>query len=232
MKLSATLAFAIASFASFSYAHMEMTDPPPLRSRMNPFRKGEPDYDMESPLDSNGSNFPCRGSLRLLGTPQGKAVADWNAGTEQKITVSGGAFHSGGSCQASLSSDNGKTWTAIKSWHGRCPISSGKTSYNSTVPADTPSGKKVFAWTWFNKVGNREMYMNCAVVNVIPCSEPSKIKLVKTPFSSRPAMFVANVGNRCGTTEGTDLQFPNPGPDVEEAPGARLRGPSGKGCAA
>jgi hypothetical protein len=34
------------------------------------------------------------------------------------------------------------------------------------------------------------------------------------PFGSRPAMFVANVGNGCSTTEGTDVQFPNPGPDV------------------
>ncbi|EHK43392.1 hypothetical protein TRIATDRAFT_85794 [Trichoderma atroviride IMI 206040] len=32
----------------------------------------------------------------------------------------------------------------------------------STLPNDTPAGDALFAWTRFNKIGNRERYMNCA----------------------------------------------------------------------
>jgi hypothetical protein len=31
--------------------------------------------------------------------------------------------------------------------------------YNIPVPKGMPNGKATFAWTWFNDVGNREMYM-------------------------------------------------------------------------
>lgn len=27
-----------------------------------------------------------------------------------------------------------------------------------TLPAEAPSGQALFAWNWFNRVGNREMY--------------------------------------------------------------------------
>ncbi|KFY13967.1 hypothetical protein V492_02939, partial [Pseudogymnoascus sp. VKM F-4246] len=77
------------------------------------------------------------------------------------------------------------------------------------VPGDTPAGPAVFAWTWFNKVGNREMYMNCASVTITAGSGATK-----AAFSKLPAMFVANAGNGCTTVESSDLDFPEPGLEV------------------
>ncbi|KJZ75344.1 hypothetical protein HIM_05270 [Hirsutella minnesotensis 3608] len=229
MKSFAGFALAILSVMSLAHAHMEMTYPPPLRSKFNPFTKDQ-DYDIKSPLESSGANFPCRGALKLLNTPQGQAVVNWNASQKQKMTIAGGAAHGGGSCQASLSSDGGKTWRVIHSIVGKCPTQ-GESSFEFTVPADTPGGKKIFAWSWFNKVGNREMYMNCAVVNIIPVCASRKVDKPAVPFESRPDMFVANVGNRCSTTEGKDLLFPDPGPDVDMNSN-NVQPASGQGCAA
>jgi hypothetical protein len=126
------------------------------------------------------------------------------------MTITGGANHNGGSCQASLSYDKGKTWTVIHSYVGNCPLA-GESSFDFAVPSDAPSGEAVFSWSWFNKVGNREMYQNCASVTI---GGGKSKRAASESFKSRPAMFVANVGNGCGTLEGKDLEFPDPGPDV------------------
>ncbi|KJZ71132.1 hypothetical protein HIM_09486 [Hirsutella minnesotensis 3608] len=215
MKTFSALAVALVGLVSFGHAHMEMKDPPPLRSKYNRFTKDE-DYDMPSPLDSSGSDFPCKGSLGLLGGPQAQVVAEWTPGQSYSMTITGQTAHGGGSCQASLSFDRGSTWKVVHSYIGKCPVP-GDSSYRFTLPSDTPAGEALFAWTWFNKIGNREMYMNCAVINIKAGSSRRGIGKFRrdAPISSRPNMFVANVGNGCGTTEGLDLMFPNPGPEVD-----------------
>ncbi|KAG5929870.1 hypothetical protein E4U42_004173 [Claviceps africana] len=209
--MKVTAALAILSAAGFAAAHMEMMAPPPLRSKFNKFSTNA-DFDMTSPMAPSGANFPCKGHLSVLGTPQARSVADWAAGQPQSLTITGGASHNGGSCQASLSFDSGKTWKAIHSWVGNCP-GSGESKFQFTVPSDTPAGPALFAWTWFNQVGNREMYMNCASVTI---TGGGKKKRGSTQsLQSRPDMFVANVGKGCGTAEGSDVLFPDPGPDVD-----------------
>ncbi|PQK16446.1 hypothetical protein BB8028_0006g07660 [Beauveria bassiana] len=209
MQIVASLA-AVLGMAAFAQAHMALTYPPPMRSPKNKHTT-DIDYDLTSPLNADGSNFPCKGTLNLVGTPQGAAVDDWAAGSSQTLSIDGSAWHSGGSCQASLSYDKGKTWTVIHSWLGSCPTGPSASSYDFKVPSDAPAGEAIFAWSWFNEVGNREMYMNCAVVNI----KGNKSKKRRgIPMSQRPAMFVANVGNGCGTTEGVDLELPDPGEDV------------------
>jgi hypothetical protein len=208
MKLTTPL-FGLAAVLGFASAHMEMTSPAPLRSKSNP-NTNNVDYDMVNPLSADGSNFPCKGYLNLLGTPAGTAVATWNAGSPLSFTIAGGASHNGGSCQASISLDSGRTFKVIKSFLGGCPTQ-GTSNWDFVLPADVPTTQNaIFAWTWFNRVGNREMYMNCAVVNIKGGGGGSP----SVPFSQRPAMFVANVNNGCGTLEGSDVRFPNPGPDV------------------
>ncbi|RSL94816.1 hypothetical protein CEP52_012419 [Fusarium oligoseptatum] len=198
----------ILGLAGLAQAHMEMTSPAPFKSKHNPNSGWDIDYSMTSPLSGDGSNFPCKGYHSLLGTAAGAPTATWQAGQQYSMTIAGGADHGGGSCQASLSFDKGKTWVVIQSYIGNCPLSPSK-SFSFTLPVDTPAGVALFAWSWFNKIGNREMYMNCAAVTIkAGKGTPS------TPMSKRPAMFVANVGNGCGTTEMTDLMIPNPGPDV------------------
>ncbi|KAG6231428.1 hypothetical protein E4U34_004925 [Claviceps purpurea] len=209
--LNTTTALAILSAAGFAAAHMEMKNPPPLRSKFNKFSTNI-DYDMVSPMAANGANFPCKGHLSVLGTPQARSVADWIPGQPQSMTITGGANHNGGSCQASLSFDSGKTWKVIHSWIGNCPLH-GDSTFQFTVPSDTPSGPALFAWSWFNQIGNREMYMNCASITI--AGRGKRLRGSTQSLQRRPDMFVANVGNGCGTIEGRDLLFPNPGPDVD-----------------
>ncbi|OBT48428.1 hypothetical protein VE00_01427 [Pseudogymnoascus sp. WSF 3629] len=185
---------------------MELLNPPPLRSKYNKFTSNI-DYSMTSPLGTN-NDYPCKGYLPDLGTPQGASVATWVAGSSQQFTVVGSITHKGGSCQASLSTDGGITFTVIHSYIGNCPLVS---DFPFTVPSDTPTGPAVFSWTWFNTVGNREMYMNCASVTISAGSGSGPVDI---SFSSRPDAFVANVGKGCSTLESIDLEFPDPGPDI------------------
>ncbi|OBT56674.1 hypothetical protein VE04_03815 [Pseudogymnoascus sp. 24MN13] len=183
--------FPLVVVATITSGHMELLNPPPLRSKYNKFTSNI-DYSY----------------LPDLGTPQGASVATWVAGSSQKFTVVGSITHKGGSCQASLSTDGGITFTVIHSYIGNCPLVS---DFPFTVPSDTPTGPAVFSWTWFNTVGNREMYMNCASVTISAGSGSGPVDI---SFSSRPDAFVANVGKGCSTLESIDLEFPDPGPDI------------------
>ncbi|KAK3326034.1 hypothetical protein B0H66DRAFT_530037 [Apodospora peruviana] len=205
-------------------AHMQLTSPPPLRSTHNPHTGPLPDYSMTTPLSSDGSNFPCKGYLSLLGTPQGASVATWPAGSTQHMTISGGAVHGGGSCQASLSVDAGQTWHVLHSYIGACPAINGDSSFSFRVPGDVPETKgAVFSWTWFNNLGNREMYQNCAVVDITGGRSGDD-------FGQRPAMFVADVGNGCTTVDSRDVLFPDPGPDLDVNDGGKAVPAKGDGC--
>lgn len=106
-----------------------------------------------------------------------------------------GAAHGGGSCQVSFSYDNGLTWIVVKSFEGNCPrvrvagtLSNNydpNQDYIFTVPANFPSGERViFAWTWFNAIGNREMYMSCSPVTITGRSHT-------VPYG--PPLFIANL---------------------------------------
>ncbi len=209
MKVFSTV-FAAVGLASMAAAHMEMKSPPPFRSSFNPNTGDDIDYDIRSPLNSDGSDFPCKGDLGLLGTSKGKPVATWAPGGSYSFVIHGNTPHKGGSCQASVSFDAGRTFKVVSSYIGNCPVN-GDSSYQFTLPNDTPAGQMIFAWTWFNNEGNREMYMNCAVITVAG----KKRRDASVPLSSRPNMFVANVGNGICTFEGTDVDFPQPGPDVK-----------------
>ncbi|OAA53171.1 hypothetical protein ISF_09012 [Cordyceps fumosorosea ARSEF 2679] len=214
---AALAALTVLCLGELSSAHMQMSWPPPFRSKYNPYTTSV-DYNMNSPLDANGDNFPCKGYQSLLGTPQGQSVVTWQPGQSYNMTIVGGATHGGGSCQASLSYDRGATWTVVHSYIGGCPLTA---NWVFTLPNDTPTGDTVlFAWSWFNKIGNREMYMNCAHVTIAGGGGgggggSNSKRDAGDAFASRPAMFVANVNNGCGTSEGCDVDFPEPGPDVD-----------------
>ncbi|KAJ5280351.1 hypothetical protein N7478_005723 [Penicillium angulare] len=210
--------------ASIANAHMIMTKPVPYgKDTLN-----------NSPLAADGSDFPCK--LRS----DTYAVSEQNVmviGESQPLTFEGSATHGGGSCQISLTTDLTPTkdtdWQVIKSFEGGCPanvdgnLSGGATmvdpyTFNFTIPDGIAAGKYTLAWTWFNRIGNREMYMNCAPVTVQSGSsskrseevEAKPVDKVQKRSSSYPPMFVANV-NGCTTSEGVDIRFPQPGDDIE-----------------
>jgi hypothetical protein len=214
-----TGAFAVLLAGSqLASAHMEITWPPVYRSKHNP--KTPPadiDYNMVAPLDPSGANYPCKGYH--TGAEAKESTATFAPGGDYNFTVAGGASHGGGSCQVSLSYDGGNTFKVIQSIIGGCPAGPG--SFPFKIPADAPEGNAIWAWTWNNKIGNRELYMNCATVTIGGGGAKRDVEARQsTSFDSRPDILVANVGNGCSVPEGIDVEYPNPGPDVINNGGA------------
>jgi hypothetical protein len=126
----------------------------------------------------------------------------------------------GGSCQFSLSYDQGQTFKVVHSVIGGCPL---KSQYSVQLPSGAPSGEALFAWTWISRLAGqpyppplpalkvpsdgREYYMNCAKITVSNGG---------SGFDG-PDLFVANLNsvNDVTTDLGSDVIFPDPGSSVE-----------------
>ncbi|WWC90519.1 uncharacterized protein L201_005455 [Kwoniella dendrophila CBS 6074] len=191
--------------ASGALAHAQLAWPYPLHSPLNPATpEAIKDYSMTSPLVSDGT-YPCKGFINNPSSGMG-SVATYSAGQTMNYTIAGTAIHAGGSCQISMSYDDGATWNVIYSVVGGCLVD-GMTS-TITIPKDAPSGEALFAWGWFNRLGNREMYHNCASVTITDGGSGFNDIDYPTPF-------VANAGvNQCATIENIDVVFPYPGKNV------------------
>ncbi|KAG0373185.1 MAG: hypothetical protein J3R72DRAFT_39817 [Linnemannia gamsii] len=121
------------------------------------------DYDINAPIGTKDSkNFPiCKHT-----TPYNKRTS-FKAGQTISTKYSVGAAHGGGHCQWALSYDNGKTWVVVKTMIRNClKGASGSYSVPVQIPADAPSGKATFMWLWNNAIGNRELYSNCADIEI------------------------------------------------------------------
>lgn len=111
--------------------------------------------------------------------------------------------------------------------------------------------------TWFNNLGNREMYMNCAVVTitgggggggggggsgglgdsgsgdgplVIGNEGIGKRSTLEKRIWGGPSMFIANIGNGCSVPSGRDVMFPDPGSSVEYGGSEGSRGKPEGNC--
>ncbi|KAJ4367552.1 hypothetical protein N0V83_007136 [Neocucurbitaria cava] len=184
-------------------AHMIMANPLPY---------GHPN---NSPLDPSGSDFPCKSVPYTVNT-----MNEWPVGSSQYLSFTGSAVHGGGSCQISVTTDKALTkdskWKVIYSIEGGCPASvagnldetkNSDGRFNFTIPSELPNGEMSMAWTWYNKVGNREMYMNCGPIKVSGGANDN------TAFDALPDMAVANLAitPNCKTKESSDYTFENPG---------------------
>ncbi|KAI9855765.1 MAG: hypothetical protein M1824_005838, partial [Vezdaea acicularis] len=76
---------ALMGFAAGGLAHMQLIYPPPLGGQNNPYRTDAPNQYMQYPYGCCGQTDMrmCKGLLPLVGTPQGKSVASWSAGSTQ-----------------------------------------------------------------------------------------------------------------------------------------------------
>ena len=144
--------------ASVTQAHMIMTNPVP-------YSKGSLN---NSPLAADGSDFPCKLRADTFTVTKENIM---KIGEPQTMTFEGSATHGGGSCQLSVTSDRKPTkdseWKVIKSFEGGCPAnvdgnesSNDNSKFEFAIPEGIEAGKYTIAWTWFNRIGNREMYMN------------------------------------------------------------------------
>ncbi|KAI9292808.1 hypothetical protein K502DRAFT_325634 [Neoconidiobolus thromboides FSU 785] len=138
-------------------SHMEMSYPPPRRSKHNKnYAESQFDYSYTAPLGPEFP-YPCRGYGK------GPSSYDAQAGQSIPVTLDGGANHNGGHCQFALSF-NDKDFVVVKTVMGTCMLDS--LTYNVPLPADAPNGQATFAWFWINRTGNRELYMNCADITI------------------------------------------------------------------
>ncbi|KAL2760649.1 hypothetical protein ACRALDRAFT_2092743 [Sodiomyces alcalophilus JCM 7366] len=221
------------SLAAMASAHIKMSSPEPYgASNLN-----------NSPLEMDGSDFPCKQRAGVYDV-QGAANVYALGSTNHELAFIGSAVHGGGSCQVSITydaqPDKNSVWKVIKSIEGGCPAQGQEGNlgsnanmevpykYSFDIPDDIPAGNGTIAWTWFNKVGNREMYMNCGPVTLE--GEGGS----KEAYDALPDMFVANLYdiNDCKVESGTDVEFPNPGARVERLNGATdaFLPPTGESC--
>jgi hypothetical protein len=212
-------------------AHMTIENPVPFgKATLN-----------SSPLAP--ADFPCK---QRSGVYDITEMNQWDAGSTQVIRFKGSAVHGGGSCQFSLTTDLEPTeqsqWKVIHSVVGGCPSNvtgnlpenpegEGAATFPVTMPDSIPDGRYTFAWTWINKVGNREFYMNCAPVQVGSGATASTADASQA-LSSLPDMFVANLpAEECSTASDEDFSYPNPGQSLVEGNGASLGDTlTGAGC--
>ncbi|KAI5801733.1 hypothetical protein DFH27DRAFT_482341 [Peziza echinospora] len=192
--LAASLAFVTVT------AHMHLAYPLPL----NYYKVTDRDDEAYDWWIQKGAG-PCLGQLGDYDSAPVELT--WAAGSKQGFSLGGTSPHYGGSCQASLSYDRGRTFRVIKSFPGSCPHRrvGEDQDFSITIPADAPTGEALFSWSWFNR--EREMYHNCAKI---------KISGGGKGIDNLPLMLIANVGGDCVTPlTDAEVQFPNPGKDVE-----------------
>ncbi|OXV07505.1 hypothetical protein Egran_04729 [Elaphomyces granulatus] len=224
---SAVVMVAALLFSSMADAHIILFTPEPFdKAGLN-----------TSPLVGDGSDFPCKLRPTVYDLPAGTDRSTINVmkiGDQQPLSFIGSAVHGGGSCQVSLTTDpkpsNDTKWQVIHSIMGGCPANvsgnlpddpngHGASTFNYSIPDGIAPGQYTLAWTWFNRVGNREMYMNCAPINVVAASKKRDAPSSDVPVTSIskrdfPSLFVANI-NGCMTKAYFDVRFPNPGTSVE-----------------
>jgi len=164
--IAGTILFCLASVN----AHMIMLSPTPY---------GMSTLD-NSPLNATGSDFPCK---QRSGVYDAEGASNIMViGEPQTLSFMGSAVHGGGSCQVSLTTDLQPTqnsrWMVIHSIQGGCPSnvtgnldgdasSLGAAVFQYTIPSGISLGQYTIAWSWVNKVGNREFYMNCGPATIV-----------------------------------------------------------------
>ena len=185
----------------------------------------------QAPLDPSGSDFPCQN-----GNADPTPSRTYTAGGKATLQLKGTAVHGGGSGQMLITYDFPPTsksvWRVLQSFSGDHPIRALAGNMNNVdpsiapsasymlpplqwdVPAGLPSGKAVVAWSWFNRIGNREMYMKCSTVKIQGTQSSASNLNEDAGVLALPTLFRANSGNGCAVPEGVDfIQFKNPGPN-------------------
>ncbi|KKY18969.1 hypothetical protein UCDDS831_g05601 [Diplodia seriata] len=166
-----------------------------------------------SPLSGD---YPCK---QRSGVYDVSTMNFMEVGKPQALSFTGTAVHGGGSCQISVSLDKEPTvssvFKVVHSIEGDCPgVNGGPDSFNFQLPPNFPNGEFALAWTWFNKIGNREMYMNCAPITVTGGADNKDV------YDKLPDMQLANIAQTtCKTADSMVPLFPNPGDSVDKRGG-------------
>ncbi|KAJ3081485.1 hypothetical protein HK102_002316, partial [Quaeritorhiza haematococci] len=217
--ISSLVALLLVGTASTVTAHMQMKDPAP---RGYPGINAPFDYDhLRSPLAPQaGRPFPCQGKSVKSN------IVSLRAGQELPVTIEGGAPHGGGHCQFALSYDNGVTWVVLRTVLDDClkpGTPNNGLQWNVPIPANAPNADEaLLAWTWINRIGNREYYMNCVDVSISGGSNVGSL--------TGPRLLVANLpGFVAVDPKGTEAQdgraLFDKRPVINHSPRGTLEGP-------
>ncbi|KAI1314836.1 hypothetical protein EDD11_001661 [Mortierella claussenii] len=169
-SFAAAAAIILSGFALLTEAHISFRYPCPRRGPYSECPQPSSDewnsidYNIRSPLGTHGNIVSpmCKWPTSFAG-----ARPVFQAGKTINATIDIGAYHKGGSCQFTLSYDNGKTWVVFQDKLLTClaDASNGITySQSITIPDSAPSGPAILNLIWNNNEGNREMYSSCADV--------------------------------------------------------------------
>ncbi|WPG99356.1 lytic polysaccharide monooxygenase [Acrodontium crateriforme] len=225
-KFSA-MALVATSLIAPSTAHLTMNSPVPFgvdtltKSPLANAKPGSPE-----------SDFPCK---QRPGVYDITTMNNMKVGEPQLLSFDGTASHGGGTCQISVSLDPepsaNATWKIIQVFEGGCPTNLNGNSathpFTYTIPNNFPNGRATLAWTWFNRIGNREIYMNCAPITVTGGSESLEY------YDSLPDMYVINLPtSECSSVEMTNQKVPNPGQFILQDDTYSIGAASGPSCAA
>ena len=150
-------------------AHISLSFPPSRRNQLSKYylNSGLVNYNLRSPLlvTDDHFTFPCKGF------PKGPSVATFN---DSKLTVilEGTTVHGGGHCQIGVSYDD-KTFIVLRTVIANCLLDT--KSYSFDLPQNSKGGDMTIFWTWINRIGNREYYMECADITVNTNGNNTKI---------------------------------------------------------
>ncbi|KAI0144788.1 hypothetical protein BJ166DRAFT_596868 [Pestalotiopsis sp. NC0098] len=222
--LNSNVAFAAAGLFAAANGHMLLSSP-----QGHTFLTDQNTDGVGRPLNNDGSDFPCRNPN--LGSEWTGPVNSYALGSSQQLALVGTAVHGGGTCQMSITYDTEPTaksvFKVIHTIQGGCPArnTAGNLdgddptladpfTYDYTIPDNIPTGNATIAWSWMNRIGNREFYMECGVLELTGTSGD------QANFDALPDLFVANVvpyADGCLTDglDSSDPVIPNPGDSVE-----------------
>ncbi|KAK4031576.1 hypothetical protein C8A01DRAFT_21234 [Parachaetomium inaequale] len=224
MTIYTTSAAALALLLGTTRAHMVMNTPTPFNLH------GTDKLLQVNPLGPSFP-FPCQGLSDVVSTTSITAGTSQLVNFTGGAQHGGGSCQFSLTYENPLPTDKAR-WKTIYTLIGGCPVSAegnlpvtgrdadgradalhcGNDSgvecirqFNIPIPKELPNGNATFAWTWFNKIGNREVYMNCAPVSITGGTGGNG-----NFFRALPDMFLANIPGECTTGNGV-LNIPNPG---------------------
>ncbi|KAI9813043.1 MAG: hypothetical protein M1826_002560 [Phylliscum demangeonii] len=224
MPFSSTLCALLVALVATAQGHMLLAEPVPMGA--SSLQNG--------PI--NQDNYPCQSTRANAFDDTGANTASW---ARRRRCASRAAPSTAVSITYDKQPTAASVFKVIHSIVGGCPAKNqvgnlpadpngnGADTYEYKIPTDIPTDEATLAWTWFNKIGNREMYMNCARITITASGSTTKMardlarpvrRRDQSAFDRLPDMFKANIGSQsagCSTKDSADVNFPNPGQSVD-----------------
>ncbi|TKA28704.1 hypothetical protein B0A50_03032 [Salinomyces thailandicus] len=227
MTLVKSFTTGLAAFSTLAAGHLIITSPIPFgvdSLNNSPLVDAKP--------GTSQSDYPCK---QRSGVYDISSMNHVQVGKPNLLSFEGSASHGGGTCQLVITTDleptANTTFKLFQTYEGNCPVVSdgntGTDKFTWALPEGTPNGRLTFAWMWFNRIGNRELYMNCAPLDVTGGSDSSDF------YESLPNAYVVNMPTEeCATVDSADAEIPFPGQYVLKNPSASIVAATGPSCKA